>query len=120
MAKKVLLVEDDADLSKIYSQKLSTAGFEVIAVSDATAGLEHIKKQKPNIVLLDIMLPGQMNGFDLLEKLKADPDLKDLPIIVLTNLDTEKDTAMKIGANDYILKASLELNDLAKKVQAHI
>jgi DNA-binding response OmpR family regulator len=115
--KKVLIVEDNPDLQKIYSEKLKASGFDVFVASDASLGFTMIKDDHPALILLDIMLPGKMNGFELLEILKKDENLKQIPVIVLTNLDSEKEGALKIGANDYLIKASLELSDLVKKVQ---
>ncbi len=116
MAKKVLLIEDDLDIQRIYSEKLTNKGFDVTLAVDATHGLTLAKNDRPNIVLLDIMLPGEMNGFELLEILKKDEDLHSVPVIVLTNLDTEKDQALKVGANDYLIKANISLDELVDKV----
>lgn len=116
MAKNILLVEDDLDLQRIYSTKLTGSGFNVSLAVDALQGLELIKNQKPSLVLLDIMLPGKMNGFDLLTAIKKDSELKNIPVIVLTNLDTEKEEAMKLGAVDYFIKANTELSQVVEKV----
>ena len=70
MAKRVILIEDDLDLQRIYSSKIESAGFEVLLALEATQGWNLVKGEKPNIILLDIMLPGKMNGFDFLKKLK--------------------------------------------------
>src|SRR5512141_2250993 len=104
--KKVLLVEDDLDIQRIYTEKLKNNGFNVILAPDASNGLQYAKAEKPNIILLDIMLPGKMNGFELLEILKKDDNLRKIPVIVMTNLDTEKKQALDIGANDYLIKAN--------------
>ena len=117
--KKVLIVEDDPDIQKIYSEKLKNNDFDVILASDASLGFTIAKDENPSLILLDIMLPGKMNGFELLEILKKDENLKKIPVIVLTNLDSEKEGALKIGANDYLIKATLELSELVKKVQEY-
>jgi len=119
MAKNILLIEDDLDIQTIYSEKLKANGFNVHLEANVLNGLNHIKKEKPGLILLDIMLPGEMNGFDLLEILKKDSDLKDIPVIVMTNLDTEKEQALKIGANDYLIKANTELTELVEKVKKY-
>ena len=118
--KTVLLIEDDLDIQRIYSEKLEGAGYEVFLAADGTQGIQLINEKNPNLILLDIMLPGKINGLELLEQLKADENFKNIPIIVLTNLDTEKDNAMDIGANDYLLKASTDLNVLVEKVKKYI
>lgn len=119
MAKKILLIEDDLDIQRIYSEKLTNAGYAVTLAVNGDQGLTQIKNETPNLVLLDIMLPGTMNGFELLEIIKKDDRLKNVPVVVLTNLDTEKDQAMKIGANDYLLKVTLSLEDLVNKANKY-
>ena len=114
---KVLFVEDDLDLQRIYTEKLKLEGFDVILAANASTALNYIKNDKPNLILLDIMIPGTMNGFELLEIIKQDKDNKNIPIIVLTNLDTEKEQALQIGANDYLIKANTSLPELVEKVK---
>lgn len=120
MSKNILLIEDDLDIQRIYSQKLSNKGYKVVIAIDVQSGLTCFNNERPDLVLLDIMLPGKMNGFDLLEILKKNDETKATPVIVMTNLDTEKDQAIKIGANDYLIKANTSLEDLAKKVKGFI
>ncbi len=115
MAKKILLIEDDLDIQRIYSTKLSANGFEVALAVDADQGFDSAKADTPSLILLDIMLPGKMNGFELLKKLKSDDELKKVPVVVLTNLDTEKEEALKLGAVDYFIKANTELSQVIEK-----
>ena len=119
MAKSVVLIEDDLDLQRIYSAKIESIGYKVFLSVDATNGLQFIRSEKPNLILLDIMLPGKMNGFELLKYLKEDNTFKNIPVIVLTNLDTEKEEAMKIGAVDYIIKANTNLNEIVEKIEKY-
>jgi two-component system, OmpR family, alkaline phosphatase synthesis response regulator PhoP len=119
MSKRVLLIEDDLDLQRIYSEKLGNKGFIVDLAVDATQGLTAIKNIKPNLILLDIMLPGTMNGFELLKKIKSEDQIKNIPVIVITNLDTESEEAFKLGASDYFIKANTELNEVVEKVKKH-
>lgn len=119
MAKKILLIEDDLDLQRIYSTKLEGAGFEVVLAVDALQGLNLIEKETPSLVLLDIMLPGKMNGFELLKYIKTSDPLKNIPVIIITNLDTEKEEALKLGASDYIIKANTELSTIIDKVRKY-
>ena len=118
--KNILLIEDDLDIQKIYSEKLTGAGYNVLLATSCMKGLKIIKDDKPKLVLLDIMLPGEIDGIDFLEILKKDNVLKLIPVIVLTNLNTEKDCAMKTGANDYLIKVDTDLDDLVKKVGKNI
>jgi DNA-binding response OmpR family regulator len=117
--KRILIIEDNPDISHIYSEKLKFAGFDVTTVGDGKTGLVEAHANPPDIILLDIMLPNNMNGFDVLEEIKKDKDLKKIPVIMLTNLDTEKKTALNIGATDYIIKASLQLQELVDKVKKY-
>lgn len=104
--KTVLLVEDDPILSRMYSEKFKFEGYNVIHAQDGLEGYEMIQKEKVNIVLLDIMLP-KLSGTDLLEKIRALPNFKDMPVVVLTNLAEkgEMDKAKALGAKEYLIKA---------------
>lgn len=117
MPKVVLLIEDDLDLQRIYSEKLGGKGYKVNLALDATQGITSIKNETPSLILLDIMLPGKMNGFELLKELKSVDSTKSIPVIVITNLDTETDEAKKLGAVDCFIKANTELREIVEKVQ---
>lgn len=118
--KKILIVEDDLDIQRIYFEKLTNSGFKVLLSVDGMQGIQIAKEERPNLILLDVMLPGKMNGIDLLAKIKNDSDLKGVPVIVTTNLDTEKNTAFEIGADDYLIKSNIDLNFLVEKVKKYI
>jgi DNA-binding response OmpR family regulator len=118
--KNILLIEDDLDIQKVYFEKLSSAGYQVFLASNSTQGLQIVKNEKLGLILLDIMLPGKINGLELLEIFKKDKALKAIPVIILTNLKTKKDSALKIGAIDYLLKADTDLNTLVEKVETNI
>jgi two-component system OmpR family response regulator/two-component system alkaline phosphatase synthesis response regulator PhoP len=118
--KRVLLVEDDLDIQRVYFEKLSSSGYEVLLASDGPQALTLLKDKVPNLILLDIMLPGEMNGFEILEMLKKNSKYTALPVVVLTNLDTERENAFKIGADDYLVKANTDLSKLVEKVKKHI
>lgn len=117
--KKILIIEDDVKAGEIYTQALQRAGFSCSVVTSADEGVTEIKNNHPDLVLLDIMLPGGKNGFDVLEHLKRDDKTKDIPVIVLTNLDTEKKVAMQIGANDYFVKANTTLEQIVNQAKSH-
>ena len=117
MAKRILLVEDDLDIQRVYSEKLKVEGYEVHLAVDVPHGLQQIEEVKPDIVLLDIMLPGKMNGFEMLQYIKTDDRYKQIPVIVMTNLDTEREEALKVGAADYLIKANTELSVLTEKIK---
>ena len=121
MAKTVLIVEDDKYMREVLVAKLAKEGFTVLEAVDGSTGLDMTAKKKPDLVVLDIILP-VMNGFDYLEaKAKVAP-IAAIPVIILSNLGQREDVerGMKLGAKDYLVKAHFTPNDLIAKVQAHI
>ena len=117
--KKILVVEDEPQLQQVYKKKLTEEGFEVFITASATDSLELAKKQKPDVVLLDIILPNtHLNGFDILEQIKRNPDLQHIPVLVLTNLDSERKVAMTIGAQDYLVKAETPIEEVVNKIKS--
>lgn len=115
--KKILFIEDDTEMQKIYKEAFATEEFETIPAYTADTGLDLARTQKPNLIILDIMLPGGKNGFDVLEALKKDEELKKIPVLVLTNLDSEKQVALKIGAHEYLVKANTSIAEVVTKVK---
>jgi DNA-binding response OmpR family regulator len=103
---KILIIEDDALLSKMYLSIFTSEKYEVETAADGQAGLDKARANKPTLILLDIMMP-RLNGMEVLGKLKEDPELKDIPVVVLTNLagDSDIQTALKMGAVNYIIKS---------------
>lgn len=120
MAKKILLIEDDPDIQKMYSNKLNFEGYHVIQAIDGKDGLLKAKTENPDMVLLDIMLPRGMNGFDVLEEIRKDQALQNVPVIVLTNLDSEQKVAEKVGATAYLVKANTDLTELIKLIKQYL
>jgi len=104
----------------IYKTKFESVGYEVIDVSTGQKAITEASERKPDIILLDIMLPEGMNGFDVMQQLKLNQELKDVPVILLTNLDSEKNTGMAMGAVDYVVKSNTSIDDLVSKVKSHI
>lgn len=114
----VMLVEDDEFLSDIYHKKFEMEGFKISYADNGEKGLEDIKKKKPDIVLLDILLP-KMDGFTVLEKLKEDDSVKNIPVILLTNLGQRDDVqkGMEKGAVDYLIKAHFKPSEVVDKIK---
>jgi DNA-binding response OmpR family regulator len=102
----------------MYKTKFKVAGFEVFTADNGVTGLELVKKEKPDIVMLDVMLP-QLDGFSVLEQIKKDETTKDIPVIMLTNLGTDEDKAKgaRMGALDYLVKASLTPGQISEKIK---
>jgi len=118
MNKKVLIVEDDTALFNMYSVELKIKGYDVLNVNDGLQALPKAKDYQPDIILLDIMLPG-MNGLNILTELKADPQTADIPVIMLTNYGSEDNvkTALESGAADYIMKYKILPSELSEKIE---
>lgn len=114
----VLLVEDDVFLSGIYQKKFEMEGYKITTAGDGESGLKEAKKKKPDIILLDILLP-KLDGFAVLEKLKADPATKAIPVILLTNLGQKDDVerGLEAGAADYLIKAHFKPSEILDKVK---
>jgi DNA-binding response OmpR family regulator len=119
MPNKVLLVEDDSMIVKMYQRKLTSAGFNLAIAFNGEEGLAAIAKERPDIILLDIMMP-KMNGLDMLKIVKSDALFKDIPVIVLTNLGDRQEDVQKcreMGADDYLVKANVSLNEMVERTK---
>jgi DNA-binding response OmpR family regulator len=117
--KRILIVEDDQFLVKVYTTKLNKEGFEIQMAISGEEVMEKVKTFKPNLILLDIMLPGQ-NGFEVLEALKKERKTKKIPVIILSNLGQDSDVkkGMELGAVDYFIKTDLSINDVVSKIKS--
>jgi DNA-binding response OmpR family regulator len=117
---KILLVEDDKFLRTVLERKLINEGFEVLSVVDGDEALEKVITDKPDIILLDIILP-KKSGFLVLENIKKDPELKKIPVIIISNLGQEEDIkkGLSLGATEYFVKAKISLDDVVKKVKEY-
>lgn len=116
---KIALIEDDALLVRMYQKKLESDGFEVVTAEDGKSGLDLIAKEKPDLVLLDIMMP-VMNGFEVLEQLKKEESTKKIPVVILTNLGTDEEDANKgleLGAIAYLIKSDVVPADVVAKAK---
>lgn len=118
---KILVIEDDRFLRKVYLTKLAQENFDAVSAIDGEEGLNKWKTEKPDLVLLDLILP-KMNGFQVLEEAKNDPSIKDIPVIILSNLgqDSDIERGRKIGAIDYLVKANMSINDVVEKIGNYI
>jgi CheY-like chemotaxis protein len=115
---KILFVEDEPNHVSIYETKLKQEGFEFVSAKTAEEAIPLIQKEKPDLILLDLLLPGDENGIDVLTKLKKDQTTQNIPIIVFTNYDIEeyrKQTAV-LGANDFILKSDVTPSQMVGKI----
>ena len=118
---KILIVEDDLDLSGVYKSRLELEGFEVSQVSDGEKALTAAVEFKPDIILLDAMMP-KISGFDVLDILRNTPETKDLKVIMLTALSQPKDKerAESLGVDDYIVKSQVVIGDVVDRIKHHL
>lgn len=118
VSKSVLLVEDDAFLSEIYSTRFRKAGYDVSVAEDGEEALLRARNAPPRVILLDLVLP-KRNGFSVLEALKADEELKSIPVVVLSNLGEPGDIARgkALGAAGYIVKAHFTPTEVLNEVE---
>ena len=119
MAKKILIVEDDKFLRDLISQKLTKEGYEVDEAIDGEEGVKMIKEVKPDLVLLDLILPG-IDGFEVLVKMKENSSISSTPVIILSNLGQKEDVekGLKLGAVDYLIKAHFTPGEIIDKIRA--
>jgi DNA-binding response OmpR family regulator len=116
--KTILLVEDDTFLAGMYVTKLELEGFRVVLASDGEQAVTMAKKEIPQLILLDIVLP-KKSGFDVLKEVKADSTTTDVPVILLTNLGQKEDVkkGLQLGAIDYLIKAHFMPSEVVSKVK---
>lgn len=115
----ILIVEDDVFLSDLYKTKFNLEGFKVSTAFDGEKGVEMVAKVKPDIILLDLILP-KKSGFEVLEAVRANSAFKDLPVILLTNLSQKADVekGLKLGADDYLIKAHFMPGEVVDKIKS--
>lgn len=117
-ALKIVLVEDDEILAKVLFTELKDADFKVSLASDGASGLALVRKVRPDLVLLDLILP-KKHGFEVLQELKKNSDTQNIPVIVLSMLNDAEDIkkGLKLGANDYLVKSSHAVGEIVDKVK---
>jgi CheY-like chemotaxis protein len=122
MTKKYILVaEDDKFYANVYRTKLANEGFDVTVVENGKLALEEIGKKKPNLILLDLVMP-VMDGFETLKNIRADEGLKDLKVLVLSNLGQEEDIkkVKDLGATEYIVKSNLSIDEMMEVIKKYV
>ena len=118
---KILIVEDEFNLQAALSKKLEENNHTVISAADGEAGVQAALSEKPDLILLDIVLP-KLSGIDVLEKLRQDPAGKELNVVMLTNLEEPEkiERATELGAKGYLIKSNYELEEIFKKIEAYL
>lgn len=119
--KKILLVEDDTTLAGVYKSRLELEGFEVRHVADGEHALANAVEFKPDLVVLDAMMP-KINGFDVLDILRNTPETMNIHVIMLTALSQPKDKerAEELGADDYLVKSQVVISDVVDRIKHHL
>lgn len=118
MAQKVLIIEDEEVLRNVLARKLEKEGYEVIVAADGEAGMDSIRNENPDMILLDIMLP-KKNGYQILEEIHRDEKLKKIPVLVISNSGqpVEIKKILELGACDYLVKADFEPQEVIDKMR---
>jgi len=118
---KILIIEDDKFLIKLYSDKLRRAGFEVVRAIAADEGLRKTLIEKPDLVILDLVLP-RKSGFEILSEMKLNPKTRKIPVVILTNLGQESDIerGLDLGAVAYLVKTEFSVNQLPELIKEHL
>lgn len=117
--RKILLVEDDKFLAELCMTKMEKENFTVVLAMDGEEGLQKIDAEEPDLILLDIMLPG-IDGFEVLDRVRkhSDPKISKTPIVLLSNLgqDSSVERGLALGADDYLIKANFTTDEIVKKI----
>jgi DNA-binding response OmpR family regulator len=118
MAKTILIVEDNKFLRELIAQKLVKEGYEISEAPDGEEGIKKVKEVKPDLVLLDLILP-RIDGFEVLSKIGEDSSLTQIPVIILSNLGQKEDVerGLKLGAVDYLIKAHFTPGEVVGKIK---
>lgn len=116
--KKILIIEDELSLQKSLLEYLNSEGLNAKAASDGESGLKMVLSEKPDLVLLDVILP-KKEGYEVLKNIKENEETKHIPVVILTNLENIADVekAMALGANAYLVKANYKLEEITRKVK---
>lgn len=114
----ILLIEDDGYIRSLLGDKLRLSGYEVKEAKDGKEGLARVQSEKPDLVLLDLLMP-VMDGFEVLQTMKNDASYSGIPVIILSNVDqkTDLDRAMQLGAKDYLIKVYNTPDEIVQKIQ---
>ncbi|HDZ54226.1 MAG TPA: response regulator [Candidatus Nealsonbacteria bacterium] len=118
MSTTILVIEDDKFLRELIVQKLIKENYKVSEAVDGEQGIKKIKEEKPDLVLLDLILPG-IDGFEVLSKMREDSNLSSIPVIILSNLGQKEDVerGLKLGAIDYLIKAHFTPGEIIEKIK---
>jgi len=119
--KNILLIEDEEMLASMYETKFQNEGYQIRKALDGEVGLKLAQEQTPDLILLDIIMP-KLDGFSVLKKIKDDPKLKNVPVVLLTNLGQDEDIEKgnKLGSAGYLVKANLTPGEVIEKIKVYL
>ncbi|MEX0918992.1 MAG: response regulator [Candidatus Paceibacterota bacterium] len=119
--KKILIIEDDEFLRSLTAKRLEKENFNVVVAVDGETAVGLAADEKPDLILLDLLLPG-LNGFQVLEKIKQNEEIKDVPVVIFSNLGQREDIekAKSLGASDFLIKANFTLDDVVEKAKSYL
>ena len=119
--KKILIIEDDEHISRIYEAKFSQEGVETVVVQSGEEAVASVRKEEPNLIILDIMLP-KKDGFMILEEIKQDSKLASIPVLVISNLgqESDKERAFELGAKEYMVKVEYPVQEVIDKIKEYL
>jgi len=118
---KILLIEDEKEVAELYKLKLTLDGYEVITAENGQEGLDKANSYRPELIFLDIKMP-EMDGFEVLKKLRATARTKDIPVVVLSNFDEQDliEKGLTLGANEYLIKSQFTPEDISNKIKSWV
>jgi|SRR3989338_1096808 len=118
---KILLIDDDKWLTDLYGEKLQREGFSFFSASNGREGLKIISIYKPDLILLDVVMPKE-DGLSVLKKIKSSPETQNIPVLMLTNLDnkTDKEYCVQLGADDYLVKVYYTPSEVLQKIKEYL
>jgi len=121
MRKKILIIEDEKDLAEMYKEKLRIEGFEVFLTDSVEEGLKVAKKEKPDLILLDILLREE-NGISFLRKQKDDKEISEIPVVAFSNYDSPqtKNEAKKLGVKEYLIKTDFTPKEFVERIKRYL
>lgn len=120
MAKKIIIIEDDTLLIRMYKTKFENSGYQVLTAGDGVEALEIIKKEIPDFIISDVMMP-KLSGIQVIEEIRKDPQLAHIPVLMLSNLSdpTQMEKAKQLGVKEFILKANFTPSQIVDKVEQY-
>jgi two-component system phosphate regulon response regulator PhoB/two-component system alkaline phosphatase synthesis response regulator PhoP len=119
--KRILIIEDDEHVSKVYEMKFSKEGYNTVLVVNGERAVEKVTSEKPDLIILDLMVP-KKDGFAILEEIKKNPSTASIPVLVLSNLGGKGDQerALGLGANDYMIKVENSMQDVIERAKKYL